>query len=365
MKKYKKNIPYIFALIVFLLPLFAFARQVQLSENFYKKFQGFIQTPKAKLPVTLDLYALGDSICDGTYYYHKIKKPIYISGQVDSWGNLQLTEYIDGKATGIFSGKFNDQWNISGTWMTPDSNTQYEFELRENYPPGSAHFEVFNIHEQIGDCEIENCFTIDIIFPSIVDYPDESVQDMINHGIGADWAKRQKIVQDEIDFFNEESKMYDDIGYTMNWYEYYEEKIILNSNYILSFERYLGSYTGGAHGSHIYNLINFDLHTGDTIFLDDILIDDYEADLNDIADIIFRKDNDIAADEDLSEIGYWGLDDGFRVNNNFLLTMNGLRFVFNEYEIAPYAAGAIEVFIPYNKIKHLIRSGSLVESLVQ
>ena len=171
--------------------------------------------------------------------------------------------------------------------------------------------------------------------------------------------------QEEIDFFNEESEMYDDIGYTINWYEYYEEKIILNSNHILSFERYLGSYTGGAHGSHIYDLINFDLHTGDTIFLDDILIDGYEADLNDIADIIFRKDNDIVADEDLSEIGYWGLDDGFRVNNNFLLTMNGLRFIFNEYEIAPYAAGAIELFIPYKRIKHLIRSGSLVESLVQ
>jgi hypothetical protein len=167
--------------------------------------------------------------------------------------------------------------------MTPDSNTQYEFELKENYPPGSAHFEVFNIHEQLGDCETENCFTIDIIFPSIVDYPDESVQDMINYGIGADWAKQQKIVQEEIDFFNEESKMYDDIGYTMNWYEYHEEKIVLNSNYILSFERYLGSYTGGAHGSHIYDLINFDLRTGDTISLDDILIDDYEADFNDIA----------------------------------------------------------------------------------
>lgn len=361
-KNYMKPI-YLYALIIFILPLFAQSRKVQLPDNFYKKLQGYIQTPKTKLPITMDLYALGDSVCEGTYYYNKIKKPILISGKIDTWGNLNLTEHIDGEATGIFSGKFQDEWYISGSWMTPDSKTKYEFELRENYPPGSSHFKVFYIHKQIGDCEIENCFTIDIIYPALVDYRDKAIQNMINHGIGADWDKQQKIVQEEIEFFNEESEMYDDIGYTMNWYEYYEARVVLNSNYVLSFERYMSSYTGGAHGSHIYDLINFDLHTGDTIFLDDIFIDNYKAELNSIADNIFRKDNDIGADEDLSEIGYWGMDDGFHLNNNFLLTMDGLRFIFNEYEIAPYAAGAIELFIPYKKIKHLIRTDSPIKSL--
>ena len=364
--KLKNTQPIFLCLLIFLIsPIFAYGRQTQLPDNFYKKFQGFIRTPKADLPITLDLYAIGDSLCQGTYYYQKIKKPISISGEVDTWGKLQLTEYTNGKATGVFSGKFEDEWNISGTWMTPDSKSKYEFELSENYPSGSAQFEVFHIHKKIGDCDIENCFTIDIIFPALVDHHDKKVQDLINHGVGADWDKQQKIAQEEIVFFNEESEMYEDLDYTMNWYEYYEARIVLNSNYILSFERYMDSYTGGAHGSHIYDLINFDLRTGDTIFLDDIFIDEYETRLNSIAEGIFRKDNDIGADEDLSDIGYWGMDDGFHVNKNFLLTMDGIRFVFNEYEIAPYAAGTIELFIPYEKIKHLIKSQSLIMALIK
>jgi hypothetical protein len=347
-----------------MLPLLAHGQRFQLPDNFYKKFQGFIRTSKAELPITLDLYVLGDSFCEGTYSYDKIKKPIYVSGRVDNQGNLQLIEYLNEKVTGTFSGKFKDRWNMSGIWMTPDSTSRYEFELKENYPQGSAHFEIFHIHKQLGDCETENCFTIDIIFPALVDYQDEAVQDRINLGIGADWEKQQKIVQEEVELFNDESEMYEDIGYTMNWYEYYEEKIVLNSNYILSFERFSDTYTGGAHGSHIYDLINFDLSTGDTISLDDIFIDNYEDALNDIADVIFRKDNEIGADEDLTEIGYWGLENGFHVNKNFLLTMDGVCFIFNEYEIAPYAAGAIELFIPYTKITHLIKLGSLVEPLL-
>lgn len=365
MKKNKATIAHIFAFIIFTIPLLIFARQVQLPDNFYKKFQGFIRTPKTELLITMDLYALGDSVCEGTYYYHSIKKPIYVSGTIDTWGNLELTEYIKSEVTGLFVGKFKNERNISGRWMTPDSNTQYEFEFKETYPPGSAHFEIFNINEQIGDCEIENCFTINIIFPSIVDYPNGAVQDKINQGIGADWEKQQKFVKEEIDFFKEESEMYEDIDYTINWYEYYEEKIVLNSDYILSFERYSDSYTGGAHGSHIYDLINFDLHNGDTIFLDDIFIDNYEDALNDIADVIFRKDNEIGPKESLTEIGYWGFDDDeFYVNKNFVLTRDGIRFVFNEYEIAPYAAGIIELFIPYHKIKHLIKPDSPIEPLL-
>jgi hypothetical protein len=365
MKKNYINPIYLLAVLFFIISLSTSAGQVRLPDNSYMKFHGNIQTAKNELGITLDLYTTQDSLCEGTYYYDKIRKPIYLSGTINNQGIVQLTERTDNKITGMFSGQFIDQTSITGTWMTPDSSTQFKFSIKENYPPGSARFKISHIHEEVGDCEVENCFAIDIIFPAMVDYQNAHIQRMINHGINADHDKQQDIVQEEIEFFNEESGMYEDIDYPMNWYEYYEEKIMLNSDYILAFERFASNYTGGAHGSHIYDLINFDLQTGDTIFLDDIFVDNYETQLNMIAEQIFRHDNEIRADKDLSEAGYWGFDDGFRVNNNFLLKMDGLSFVFNEYEIAPYAAGAIEVFIPFREVEHLIRPDSPLRSLIK
>jgi hypothetical protein len=39
------------------------------------------------------------------------------------------------------------------------------------------------------------------------------------------------------------------------------------------------------------------------------------------------------------------------VPDNFLLLKDEVRFVYNRYDIAPYALGAIELALPYDKIK--------------
>jgi hypothetical protein len=40
----------------------------------------------------------------------------------------------------------------------------------------------------------------------------------------------------------------------------------------------------------------------------------------------------------------------FHFNNNFAFTKDGIEFLYNAYEIAPYAVGASGFTIPYEKI---------------
>ena len=47
-------------------------------------------------------------------------------------------------------------------------------------------------------------------------------------------------------------------------------------------------------------------------------------------------------------------------NNNFAITRDGLIYYFNPYEIAPYVAGIIQVRVPYEELRLILRPGSLL-----
>ena len=42
-------------------------------------------------------------------------------------------------------------------------------------------------------------------------------------------------------------------------------------------------------------------------------------------------------------------------NGNFLLSEEGIVYIFNQYEIAPYAAGVIELTIPWDEVSDILK----------
>jgi hypothetical protein len=50
---------------------------------------------------------------------------------------------------------------------------------------------------------------------------------------------------------------------------------------------------------------------------------------------------------------------------NFSVTPIGIKFLYNQYEIKPYAAGITELFIPYAQIKSLLRPNSVVTQFIK
>ncbi len=118
-----------------------------------------------------------------------------------------------------------------------------------------------------------------------------------------------------------------------------------NAGNILSLTLHLYSYTGGAHGSSVDISYNFDTNTGNSGVLEDffgnnenynkIILDNIKATIKNNQDLYFKEVTD-----NINEIPY---------NQKFYITDKGLVVYFDEYEIAPYAAGIPSFNIPFDK----------------
>ncbi|MEZ5535033.1 MAG: DUF3298 and DUF4163 domain-containing protein [Thiolinea sp.] len=114
-------------------------------------------------------------------------------------------------------------------------------------------------------------------------------------------------------------------------------------------------YTGGAHpfsGSR-YSVLS--LEDAEPVVLPDLLSPGYETPLNVAGEKIFREVRKLKEEETLEEQGFSFPNDVFSVNDNFGVLKEGLDFIFNSYEIAPYALGPTQFTIPYEDIQELIR----------
>lgn len=120
----------------------------------------------------------------------------------------------------------------------------------------------------------------------------------------------------------------------------------------LAFEEY--AYLGGAHPNTVTSYFVLDRATGGQLQLADLLVDDYANRLTAIAEGIFRAHYGLAADADLEAEGFWFDDGVFRLNDNWLVDPEALRFYFNPYEIAAYVLGPTEIVIPRSDIAELL-----------
>lgn len=127
------------------------------------------------------------------------------------------------------------------------------------------------------------------------------------------------------------------------------------SDDIVSIVKTEWEYAGGAHGNGVSKYYNIYEPTQKILTVDDLLIPGGKEKLNAIAEKIFRHNYELGEDELLYEAGYWFENEKFALNENFLIDHQALLFTFNPYEIAPYAAGAPEVRIPFSEIKDIVR----------
>jgi hypothetical protein len=141
-------------------------------------------------------------------------------------------------------------------------------------------------------------------------------------------------------------------------------KVIRQDSSLTTLE--IGGYMfqGGAHGATVTCLFNWNTKANKVIGLSDIFVKDYEAKLNEIADTIFRKQEKLSDTSSLAH-DYFFKNNQFALNNNFLITPVGIRFLYNQYEIKPYAAGQTNLLIPYTKIKSLLLPHTVVAQYIK
>jgi len=127
---------------------------------------------------------------------------------------------------------------------------------------------------------------------------------------------------------------------------------------------------GGAHGLETRNYFNFDLKTGDLIKEKDLFKANYEFELAELIKKRIVEESKEYKDQknsepiiDLEDTDYWT--DSIKGNGNFYITDEGINYVFNPYEIAPYYMGQTEVSLPFSRLKNLLKPNSIIAYLVE
>lgn len=124
----------------------------------------------------------------------------------------------------------------------------------------------------------------------------------------------------------------------------YNNLLTLSSSYY--------SYTGGAHGYGATLFYNIDAKNGQVVN-DTILFG--LNNLDKVSKLIQAEVKRRNSKEDSEEtIGLLVEIEEVIANNNFYFTKNGIAYLYNQYEIASYAQGQVEIVIPYQKILPLV-----------
>ena len=152
--------------------------------------------------------------------------------------------------------------------------------------------------------------------------------------------------------------------HTVSGFSLLSDKII----YAYGIERYV--YMGGAHGLETRNYYNFNLKTGKVITEKDLYKPNFQTALAQLikARIVeeskeFKDQKNADPITNLDETDFWT--DSIKPNGNFYITDEGINYVFNPYEIAPYYMGQTEVTLPFERLKNLLKPNSIIGYLVE
>lgn len=126
---------------------------------------------------------------------------------------------------------------------------------------------------------------------------------------------------------------------------------------ILNFIAETFEYTGRAHPNSWNKWMNFEKNTGKLLALKDVFMAGSEKPMSDmlleelITEMATRlEDSSITSLEGLQNAGILNSTNMY-VPDNFLLEKEKVSFLYNKYDIAPYAVGVITLSLPYTSVE--------------
>ncbi len=158
-------------------------------------------------------------------------------------------------------------------------------------------------------------------------------------------------VEEAISSFNrgyeEVKEMFPDEN--MLWEATIEGEISYESPELLSIGLNSYIFTGGAHGYGSTRFVNFNKKSGEELERDELFkkLQQFEE----YAESQFRIQQNIPVDQTINSTGFMFERDEFYLPENIGFTNEGLKLLYNPYEVASYADGSIEVLLPYEETR--------------
>jgi hypothetical protein len=331
------------------------------------------------IPVVASL-KIADTTLSGFYYYTQVGEPIYLRGTIKEL-KIAMSEVVDDSVTGSFRGTITPDFSeLKGEWK--GNGKIFPFAMKYDLPAGSAELGVvnhnFNYVWRRNSSGTEIGATLEGSFCYIKSLQDAEARRKMNQilletPISADLSNEQlrsRVVSLLEESFNSLRQQYDTTVVSFasandsvlleespsmfQWDQQYNWEVLFNESYLLTIRALYYEYTGGAHGNYGYANLVLDMKQGSQLALDDLFIPGYESKLKQLALAELKRQYKASTVGDLTDQGFF-LENGFELTDNFFIQKNGIGFTYNPYEIAAYALGAVDVFIPWSSLQDIIR----------
>jgi hypothetical protein len=213
------------------------------------------------------------------------------------------------------------------------------------------------------ESDTNNCAKVIASYPMVKGSPsgvgkniNDSILEFVKYSISTfhpDAGQKKITIADLVDEFFEEYELFieDFPDFEMPWSIEIHGKLLYHSDKIVSIEMEEYSFTGGAHPNYNTTLFNFDLISGETIRLEDYIVD--QEKLKAIASEKFRKVREIKKGQSFESAGFL-FGESFTLPSNFALTEEGLYLFYNPYEVGAYVLGPTAFTIPYEEIESIM-----------
>jgi len=178
-------------------------------------------------------------------------------------------------------------------------------------------------------------------------------------------AKLQDTFLERVDTANLPSSLKEYINKLCDTYKMEDEELHLNRfdhlsghfeyglngviNYILT-EDYFG---GGAHPTSNTTILCFNEDTGELITTDRLVVDSCRHKLMDKLTTRLMENVGAPDIDSLRSLGYLDMSNMF-ISDNFKLGADSISFLYNPYDIAPYALGSTTISFAYDELKGII-----------
>lgn len=143
------------------------------------------------------------------------------------------------------------------------------------------------------------------------------------------------------------------------WFLDIRTEVVRHDPGYLSMIRKYVNFSGGAHPNTVHVYINYDPVKHQELHLDSLILPGSKVKLTAIAEEIFRKNEKLSPAESLKD-KYFFENDTFAINDNFTITDQGLKFLYNPYEIKAYVYGFTELTISFSELKGIAKPNSLL-----
>jgi len=306
----------------------------------------------------------------GVYYYDKVQQPIFIMGKISSNHQKISLEVPSGPSVDDQTEYFELTANsiqYNGYWIGGKKNTKLPVVLWLD--SASTDFDLYTIIDSFKLMPTlknspEADFNASILWPvkknSFTDYLKKEIVHYIRKGYnGTDInyllreSRNEFLKEYKNDMKDVSASDVKESNFGYNYESSQQWSVQYESDNILSLAVLNYFYSGGAHGYGAHDYLNIDKKRKKVIHISEVLINPQSKQLLKILEKRYRMQLHVPMNTSLTEAGLFD-NEIKELAGVFYLTEKGIGFLYNQYEIAPYGAGPIEIFVPFSDLSGML-----------